>query len=158
MCRRTDGDVAWGKWRPSRWLAGGAGHSDDARSSHDEEYERLVDSIPGFGGFFVDADGMPTVVLVDEGRSAQAALQLEGRLAFLRRNGIGAGRILNGELRVQKGSYDFRQLRRWGREAEAMLDIEPTAVYVDVDEPTNQVEVAVQSSDAATRIAQALAK
>lgn len=55
-------------------------------SSHDEEYERLVDSIPGFGGFFVDADGMPTVVLVDEGRSAQAALQLEGRLAFLRRD------------------------------------------------------------------------
>ena len=122
----------------------------------DDEYEALVDSIPGFGGWYIDDNNNPTVVLVDTSRRAVAEQRLRPRIEQTRRGNRTGRQIIAATLRVQRGSYDFKQLRGWAKVAERLMDSELDAVYVDANEGTNRVEVGVSSISAAGRISNAL--
>src|SRR5687767_5536345 len=109
----------------------------------------LARTVPGFGGFFIDAQGSPTIYLRDPSQRARAEQALS---PYLRAQGIGAGR-----LKVLKGDYDWSQLESWfaGVSAEALAV--PGAVFVDADEAINRVRIGVEPG-AGGRVRAALAR
>jgi hypothetical protein len=109
----------------------------------------LARSVPGFGGFFLDAQGTPTIYLKDPGQRAAAELALA---PYLQARGVAAGR-----LQVRKGDYDWGQLERWFAGASAEALAVPGAVYVDADEASNRIRVAVEPG-AGGRVRAALAR
>jgi hypothetical protein len=122
----------------------------------DDEYEALVDSIPGFGGWYVDENHNPTVVLVDTSRRELAEQRLKPRIERAQRGNRAGRQIIGSTLRVQRGTFDFKQLRGWAKVAERLMDSEMDAVYVDSNEGTNRVEVGVSSSAGVGRFTRAL--
>jgi len=93
-------------------------------------------AVRGFGGFFLDAQGAPTVYLVDASQRANAASALE---PWLRANGKSAA-----ALQVRKGEFAWTDLERWFAKASpAAFGIRGT-VYVDADEAANRIRVAVE--------------
>ena len=109
----------------------------------------LARSIPGFGGFFIDVQGAPTIYLRDpslRGRAEQALAP------YLRAQGFGPGR-----LKVLKGDYDWAQLEGWFTGASAEALAVRGAVFVDADEASNRVRIGVEPG-AGGRVRAALAK
>jgi hypothetical protein len=105
--------------------------------------------VPGFGGFFIDVQGSPTVYLRDpslRGRAEQALAP------YLRVQGFGPGR-----LKVLKGDYDWAQLEGWFTGASAEALAVPGAVFVDADEASNRVRIGVEPGTGG-RVRAALAK
>jgi hypothetical protein len=110
----------------------------------------LARAIPGFGGFFLDATGTPTVYLKDPGQKAKVAQALGPYFQ--------AARIQPSLLRVQRGQFDWAQLERWqtgpGNSALAL----PGAVFTDADEATNRLRVGVEHGAAGAAVRSALAR
>jgi hypothetical protein len=123
----------------------------------DAEFEALADTIPGFGGWFVDQEGTPTVYLVDPAQRERAQQLLASRIDQARRTHRPDGRGIGTVLQVRQGAYDFRQLRAWSRIAERLLDATSSAVYLDVDESSNRIEVGVSDAPTAAQISESLA-
>src|SRR5438552_320458 len=67
--------------------------------------EELDQQIPGFGGFFLDRDGPPTVYLLAGSDRAPAERAL---LAFLRGRGLEPS-----QLQVRVAQFGYRQLEAW---------------------------------------------
>lgn len=99
------------------------------------DVEVLARTIPGFGGFYLDDQGVPTVYLTDVGQrgAAEAAL--------------GASNI-----RVLQGDYTYQELDRWfTRVSPEALAVTGT-VFTDLDEAMNRVLVGVENARAAAAV------
>ena len=109
----------------------------------------LVRGVPGFGGFFLDEDGAPTIYLRD----------IAGRAAAERALGpwLAAQGIHTAALRVRRGDYDWASLQRWQGQAAAALGIGGT-VWVDADEAANRVTVGVERGAPAASVRAAVAR
>jgi hypothetical protein len=108
----------------------------------------LGKTVRGFGGFFLDAQGAPTVYLTDASQRATAARALE---PWLRANGTSAA-----ALQVRKGEFAWTDLERWFAKASpAAFGIRGT-IYVDADEAANRIHVAVERGTSADQIRAAL--
>jgi hypothetical protein len=110
----------------------------------------LVRAVPGFGGFFLDDDGVPTVYLRDVSRRAEAERALR---PWLLAHGLGISAV-----RVRRGDFDWASLERWhgatSREALAMRG----AVWVDADEARNRVTIGVERGTSAAAVRAAVAR
>ena len=106
--------------------------------------------MPGFGGFFVDDQGTPTVYLANAGRRAAAELALAPW--FRERNRSGAA------LRVLPARYAWTDLERWSAQASPEALAVPGAVFVDADEAGNRVHIGVEHAAAASRVRSVLAR
>ena len=93
----------------------------------------LVQTIPGFGGLFID-HGVPTVYLTDLRQSGLAERVLGG---FAR--GRGAPGI-----HVLAGRFAYRDLDRWFKDVSYEALDQGNVVFVDVDDASNRVLVGVQ--------------
>jgi hypothetical protein len=96
----------------------------------------LARQVPGFGGFYLDDQGMPVVYLknVAERGNAQRALA-----PFFQHQGMSSS-----QLRVLPARYDWAQLEDWfSRTSGEVLSI-PGAVFVDANEASNRVTVGVE--------------
>lgn len=109
-------------------LARAQGQSDDANA--------LARSVPGFGGFFYDAQGHPTMYLT----SSTARGAAERALApYLQRHGLASSQI-----QTRPAAHSWDQLERWhGRVSPSALAIRG-AVYVDADEALNRITVGAE--------------
>jgi hypothetical protein len=96
----------------------------------------LARQVPGFGGFFFDTDGTPTIYLKDARGRAAAEQALR---PFLTRQGVSAS-----TLRVRKGDFDWTELERWQERISAEGLALRGAVFVDADERSNRVRVGVE--------------
>jgi hypothetical protein len=106
--------------------------------------------VPGFGGYYLAADGSPTVYLTRGSSRAPAEAMLSG---YLNGRGLGASSV-----RVIDGQYNWKQLQRWQEDATTeALDI-AGAVYVDNDETTNRVVIGVSDMAAAGQVRAAAAR
>ena len=96
----------------------------------------LAQTIPGFGGFYMDDRGTPVVYLknVAERGNAERALA-----PFLRAQGLPPS-----QLRVIPARYDWAQLERWFAQASAGVLVVPGGVFVDADEASNRVTIGVE--------------
>ena len=107
-------------------------------------------AVSGFGGFFLDQSGRPTVYLKDPGQRGAAEVALAGALRALGKSPT--------ELMVMKGTYEYQQLHQWFSRAQPEALAVPGAVFADLDEGSNRLRVGVESSDAGTRVRGKLAR
>ncbi|HEV3052338.1 MAG TPA: hypothetical protein VGX50_18650 [Longimicrobium sp.] len=103
----------------------------------------VAQAVPGFGGYFIDASGAPTVYLTDPAQRPAAEAALAG---FLSSFGWSAA-----DLRVRQGQYSYAQLDAWYRASWTRALAVPGAVFSDIDEGNNRlrfggVDVAAVSS------------
>ena len=106
--------------------------------------------MPGFGGFFVDEQGTPTVYLTTTGRRAAAEQALAPWLR--ERNRAAAA------LRVLPARFAWTDLERWSAQASTEVLAVPGAVFVDADEAGNRVHIGVEHAAAANRARSVLAR
>ena len=106
--------------------------------------------VPGFGGYYLAADGTPTVYLT-RGADRRAA---EGVLAgYMTAKGQRASAI-----QVREAQFSWKQLQRWQEDASVeVLDV-AGAVFVDNDETTNRILIGVDNMGAAGQVRAAAAR
>ena len=110
----------------------------------------LARQVPGFGGFFYDEAGVPTIYLEDVGLRAGAERALQ---PFLAAQGMAAS-----ALQVRKADFDWASLERWQTAASAeALSLRGT-VYVDADESRNRIEIGVERGTPTGEVKAALAR
>jgi hypothetical protein len=96
--------------------------------SADEELVLMGREIPGFGGLFYDAQGVPTVYLLDPEGAGAATLK-----------------ALAPEVRIRQGEYEFERLAEWRMELRPLLAL-PGVVFLDADEARNRVVIGVDAT------------
>jgi len=104
-------------------------------------------SIPGFGGFFVDQDGSPTVFLSRGADRGRAELALRG---YLQKTGVA--------LKIREAKFAWKDLERWQQDVTGAAFDGSGAVFVDNDETTNTVRVGVEDLGSMGRIRAAAAQ
>ena len=106
--------------------------------------------VPGFGGFFLDRSGNPTLYLTRGSSRAPAERLLAG---YLSRRGLTAASI-----RVLEGRYGWNQLERWQAQASSEALAVSGAVFVDNDETSNRVLIGVENLSAMGQVRSAVAR
>lgn len=100
----------------------------------DAIFEEIGQAVPGFAGIYIDADGVPTIQLVDSARrdiARAAVLQRFGEVAAIRER----------PARIRIVNHSFEQLKDW---RDALYKKLPGGVrVVDIDEKQNVIHVGV---------------
>jgi hypothetical protein len=96
----------------------------------------LARSVPGFGGFFYDAQGLPTMYLK---RAAERGNAERALGPYLQARGLAASGI-----RVRPGDFSWAELEGWQAQATSEALAVPGAVFVDADEASNKVRIGVE--------------
>lgn len=89
----------------------------------------LAREIRGFGGFYIDDDGKPTVFLRQDDQRRAASDALASTLRSLN--------MSPDDLAVRVGQFEYLELDRWSKQAIQDLGGDDDLVIVDVDEGTN---------------------
>jgi hypothetical protein len=110
----------------------------------------VAQAVPGFGGYFIDDSGSPTVYLTDATQRDAAAQALA---AFLDSFGWTAA-----DLRVREATYDYLQLDAWYRAVRGGALAVAGAVFGDIDEANNRLTFAALDRNALASIASTLAQ
>lgn len=100
-------------------------------------FAELERQVPGFGGYFYDAEGVLTAYVTDlrnegQARAALARLQSEGK--------VKAG----SRVAVRQGRYGFSELSRWNAKLTGVF-AERGVVFTDLDEAANRLHVGVEN-------------
>jgi hypothetical protein len=109
----------------------------------------LARAVPGFGGFFLDEQGTPTVYLTD--------LRNRGAVAVALAPWFQQQQQAAGGMRVLPGRYAWQDLERWTAQATPEALAVPGAVFSDADEAGNRVHIGVANATAASRVRAVLA-
>jgi len=119
----------------------------------DDELARVArEEIPGFAGYYLDADGTPVVRLVKADQAEAARAYVAANLGVARaRHAPAAALKAPAETRVLPAAYDFAQLKDWAELLTPLVD--RAGIYlVDVDEVNNRVLLGVGSASAAATV------
>ncbi|MGQ0641172.1 MAG: hypothetical protein ACT4P6_10450, partial [Gemmatimonadaceae bacterium] len=108
----------------------------------------VAQAVPGFGGYFIDAAGRPTVYLLNTAQrpAAEAALN-----AFLAERGFTAA-----DLQVRQGTHLYTQLDSWYRAVKPSAFGVAGIVMGDVDEGANRLYFGVSTPLAALGVSNVL--
>jgi len=112
--------------------------------------EQLDRQVPGFGGFFLDASGAPTIYLA---RGVSRAPAEHALSAYMAARGLSAA-----ALHVREARYGWQQLQRWQDAATNGAFSVNGTVYVDNDETTNRVRIGVENIGTAGQVRAAAAR
>jgi len=112
-----------------------------------DEFDRKV---PGFGGFFLDRAGAPTIYLSRGSSRGPAEQALAGYLS-------GRG-LSTAAVRVLEARYGWKQLQRWQEAATVEALAVSGAVFVDNDETSNRVRIGVENLSAMGQVRAAVAR
>jgi hypothetical protein len=110
----------------------------------------LARGVPGFGGFFVDEQGTPTIYLKDVGQRGAAEKALT---PWFGSRGRGAS-----TMQVRKADFAWADLDRWFTQASAEVLSVPGVVFTDADETLNRVHIGVEHAAAAGQVRSALVR
>lgn len=110
-------------------------------------FDRLV---PGFGGFYLNADGSPTVYLTRGSSRAPAERLLAG---YLSAKGLSTAAV-----HVMEAQYRWQQLQRWQAAATVQGLGIAGAVFVDNDETINRIKIGVSDMGAAGQVRAAVTR
>lgn len=120
-----------------------------AGRSQGVDQHALAQSIPAFGGFFLD-HGVPTVYLTDPSQRGAVASAVSG---FLAARGLSAS-----QLQVLQARFSYRQLEGFYPKARAAVFANPAAVFSDIDEAHDRVTLGVSSEAAAGQVRAAVSR
>jgi hypothetical protein len=125
-----------------------ASSSAQVATSEAPEQLAVAQQVPGFGGYFIDESGAPTVYLTDPGRRPEAEAALAGFLASFG--------WTSADLRVRQARYDYQQLDTWYRAAWPIALAVSGAVSTDLDEGRNRLRFTGVNGSAVSGIVSAL--
>jgi hypothetical protein len=108
------------------------------------EQVAVAQMVEGFGGYFLDESGAPTVYLLDPSRRAEAEQALAGFLADRE--------FAASDLRVVEGAFEYAQLDAWYRLARPGAFRVAGAILGDVDEARNRIRFGVANAAAASAV------
>jgi hypothetical protein len=106
--------------------------------------------VPGFGGYFLDQSGVPSVYLTDASQRSVAEVALA---AFVASQGFTAS-----DLRVLQGAYEYAQLDAWYRQARPAAFSVAGIILGDVDEGSNRLRFGAADAGAVAGVQGALAQ
>jgi hypothetical protein len=104
----------------------------------------LARSVPGFGGFFVDEQGTPTIYLRDAAQRGAAERALTPW--------FGSHGRAPATMQVRKADFDWAALDRWFTQASVEALGIQGVVFADADEARNRVHIGVEDAAAAARV------
>jgi hypothetical protein len=110
----------------------------------------LARSVAGFGGFFLDEQGTPTIYLKDARQRGAAERALTPWFTA-------RGRA-KAEMRVRKADFDWADLDRWFTQSSGEVLSVAGAVFTDADEARNRVRIGVEHAAAAGQVRNVLAR
>jgi len=119
--------------------------------SLDDDFVRIAEKVPGFGGMFMDEAGEVHVHMKNPATGASARPVIEAFLAE-RARGAGAAMRAGSPIRFRQGAFEFRELRRWHDEQLPAVWNIPGVTFTDIDERQNRLVIAVRDGDAARRV------
>lgn len=120
----------------------------------DGEFLRVQQQVPGFGGYYFDANGDLTVLLTDLGQEGRA----RGLLAPVAASRpLAPGVVRTAGIRFRRAEFDFATLNGWHHRLGAVLSIEGVD-FLDTDEVANRVVVGVTSDAAGARVREKAAR
>jgi hypothetical protein len=119
-----------------------------AQSQETPDQLEVARAVPGFGGYFIDESGAPTVYLTDPARRPEAEEALAGFLASFGWS--------TADLRVRQAAYDYLQLDTWYGQAWRQVLALPGAVSTDLDEARNRLRFTGVDAAALSRITSTL--
>jgi hypothetical protein len=108
----------------------------------------LARGVRGFGGFFLDRQGVPTVYLTDP---AQRDAVADALAPFLAARGLDRSR-----LQVLRADFSYGRLESWFHGASPEALSVPGAVFVDLDEASNRLRVGVANGAAGAEVRRTL--
>jgi hypothetical protein len=106
------------------------------RQGAGEHPNDLARGVRGFGGFFFDAQGTPTMYLKDAAERGNAARAVA---PFLQARGIDPSAV-----QVKRGEYAWTDLERWQQQAAVDALALPGTVFADADEAANRVKIGIE--------------
>ena len=111
----------WGRflWLAALLIAVPGARAQEMPRTLDQEYARMAEKVPGFGGLYLDEQGTTHVYLQDLSRAGDMQ-GLGDRVVF------------------QQGDYNFGDLYAWKDQVRPQL-AQPGAVYLDIDEQRNRL-------------------
>ena len=109
------------------------------------DLDALAQAIPGFGGVFLDENGVPTVYLTDPSQKALAERVLSG---YTREQGS--------TLQVRQAAYGYQDLDRWYQASWGEVMALPGTVFSDLDEANNRLLFGVENAAAVRGVEQSL--
>ncbi len=109
----------------------------------------LARGVRGFGGFFLDPQGAPTIYLADPAELDAAATALA---PFLAARGMDRSR-----LQVRRADFDYTRLESWFETVSPEALSVPGAVFADLDEASNRLRVGVAHGTAGAEVRRTLA-
>jgi len=115
-----------------------------------EDPVALGSTVPGFGGFFLDAQGNPTVYLKDAGRRGAAEQALAPWL--------GSHGLQGSQMKVLHADFEWSQLEDWHAKGSPVALAVRGAVFADADESTNRLKIGIERGASAGEVRQALAR
>jgi hypothetical protein len=107
-------------------------------------------TVPGFGGFYFDAAGAPTVYLREPSRRGAVAAALA---PYFQAEGVDPSR-----LQVLRGDFDYTQLEQWFAKVSPAALAVPGAVFADLDEASNRLRIGVEHGAAEAAVRSAIAR
>jgi hypothetical protein len=119
----------------------------------DDQFVRVAQLVPGFGGMFFDRDGTLNVYMADHAErvGAQASEARRARLEealtmvfgteFIRQ-GVSAGQ--QPQINILDGNYDVLRLVEWRKGLDRALTV-PGVVFTDLDEGQNRLKIGVEA-------------
>jgi hypothetical protein len=110
----------------------------------------LARGVPGFGGFFVDEQGTPTIYLKD---AAQRGTAERALTPWFSSHGRAPA-----TMRVRRADFDWTALDRWFTQASVEALGVPGVVFADADEARNRVRIGVEHATAAAQVRVVLAR
>jgi hypothetical protein len=123
-----------------------------APSSLDEQFARIAERVPGFGGLFYDErDGAPSVYLVDTLVARNPAVD-SLFVSFFNDHPRRPGAPLVTRVRYISGQFDWRDLVRWQQQVTVEVAQVAGLVSTDIDARTNRVIVDVDNGAADTQV------
>jgi hypothetical protein len=126
--------------------------------TEEAEFFQIASELPGFGGYFMDADGNLVVHLADLRQGGAAEARLAGRLREMQGRAPAehrrAGRVV-----VRQGRHTFPELAAW-REvlSDSVLGVLPGVVFTDANERHNRVVVGVRDEQTRGEVRSRLAR
>jgi len=111
----------------------------------DDQFAAIAREVPGFGGMFFDQDGTLQVYMVGQKGPAPDALMASLDNAIAREIGGGESLSRSG-MEIIEGQYSFMDLHRWQQQISPEVLALPDAVYTDVADARNRIEIGVTDS------------
>ncbi len=134
-------------------LAQDGSPSTQAVVEHDDLFAEVAAAAPGFGGLFLDTNGVLNVYLLDPAQEGATAGATAAIAAV-----FGADRFALGEVRPLQGTYGFSQLYEWRKALRQDVLGLSGVTTLDIDDFSNRVRIGVEEVSVEGRVEEELAK